>query len=71
MIVLGVILLVLGLVLGINILFVLGIVLAVAGVALLCATSAGRGPGRYWWLPSPRLPPWPACGQPAGPRSPR
>ena len=49
MILLGIVLLVVGILLGIHVLFILGLVLALIGVALACATYAGRGPGRYWW----------------------
>jgi hypothetical protein len=45
MIVLGVILLILGLVLGIHILWIIGIVLALVGLVLLFA----RPGGRYWY----------------------
>ena len=49
MIILGVLLLVLGVVLGIPVLFTLGIILAVIGLALLLVTAAGHGPGRFLW----------------------
>ncbi|MGH3942692.1 MAG: DUF6131 family protein [Pseudonocardiaceae bacterium] len=45
MIVLGVILLVVGYLLGIHILWILGIILAVVGVVLLLLGSAGRAVG--------------------------
>jgi hypothetical protein len=45
MIVLGIILLVLGLVLGINILYVLGIILLVVGAVLFLLGSSGRAVG--------------------------
>ncbi len=45
MIVLGIILLVLGLVLGINILYVLGIILLVIGAVLFLLGSTGRAVG--------------------------
>jgi len=45
MIILGIILLVLGLVLGINILYVLGIILLVIGAVLFLLGSSGRAVG--------------------------
>jgi len=50
-ILLGVLLLVLGFVLGINILWTLGIVLLVIGVLLLVLGSVGHpiGGRNYWW----------------------
>jgi hypothetical protein len=50
-ILLGVLLLVLGFVLGINILWTLGIVLLIIGVVLLILGSAGHPVGgrNYWW----------------------
>ena len=45
MIILGIILLVLGLVLGINILYILGIILLVIGAVLFLLGSTGRAVG--------------------------
>ena len=51
MIILGVVLLILGFVFGIPILWTLGIILAVIGVVLYVAGSAGRqiGPRKNYW----------------------
>jgi hypothetical protein len=50
-IILGVVLLILGFVLGVKILWILGIILAVVGAALYLAGTAGRqiGPRKYYW----------------------
>lgn len=51
MIILGLILLVLGIVLGINILFILGIILLAIGLVLVLLGGIGHPVGgrRYWW----------------------
>lgn len=51
MIVLGIVLLILGLLFGLQLLWVLGIVLLVIGVVLALAGSTGRAIGgrRYWY----------------------
>jgi hypothetical protein len=51
MLILGVVLLVLGFLLGIPLLYTLGIILAVVGAGLLIAGSAGRqiGTRRHYW----------------------
>lgn len=52
MLVLGVILLLLGYFLGVHVLYVIGVILAVVGLALLLLgglTSVRPGGRRYWW----------------------
>lgn len=49
MLVVGVILLLLGLLLGVPILWTIGIVLAVIGLVLILADSAGASWGRRWY----------------------
>ena len=47
MLILGIVLLILGLLLGIHLLFVLGVVLAIIGGVLLAVSFAGHGPRLY------------------------
>jgi len=50
MLILGIVCLVLGFVLHIEVLWIIGIVLAVVGAILLILAAAGRGVGgRYWY----------------------
>lgn len=51
MIILGALLLILGFVLGIGILYTLGIILLIIGVILFAVSAAGTtvGPRRYYW----------------------
>lgn len=52
MIVLGLICVILGVLLGINILFVIGVILLVVGLVLVLLGGLGHPVGgrRYWWL---------------------
>lgn len=51
MIILGIVLLVLGFLLGIYLLWILGIILLIVGVALVLASAAGHAAGgrRHWF----------------------
>jgi hypothetical protein len=49
MLILGIILLVLGLVLGVPVLWTIGVILAIVGAILWIADSIGTGWGRRWY----------------------
>jgi hypothetical protein len=49
MLILGIILLVLGLVLGVPVLWTIGVILAIVGAILWIADSIGAGWGRRWY----------------------